>query len=62
MLSMDKSRYEGLIEQIDAYSWMKHDGIELSDCQKKHIRELRDIVLVFGGKAKKWVKLANELL
>lgn len=62
MSSIVETRYEGIIDQIDFYQWVRYDLGKLSPAQKKHLIELRDMISVFGERGEKWHNLANELL
>ncbi len=60
-MEITEQRYNGLTDQIDFYINLSQE-IELSNEQVKQLKELRDTIIVFGKRAKKWVKLVNEIL
>lgn len=57
-----ESRFNGIVEQIDFYAWKFHEVGKLSLAQKKHLKELRQQISVFGERAQKWEQLCEEML
>lgn len=60
--NMAESRFIGLTEQIDFYMWLKLDNGFLSEEQKAHCKKLKNTIIVFGRRAKKWATLCDELI
>lgn len=61
-MNIKETRFNGLIDEIDFYSWVYYDKGFLSKEQKKRCSEIKNILYVFGSRAKKWINLCNELI
>lgn len=61
-MNIVESRFIGLTEQIDFYLWLKNDNGSLSKEQKEHCTTLKNTIIVFGKRAKKWAALCDELI
>lgn len=61
-MNIAESRFIGLTEEIDFYMWIKIDNGFLSDGQKSSVKEIKNTIIVFGKRAKKWANLCDELI
>lgn len=59
---IEKSRFEGMCEQIEVLCNMHADNGMLSDAQIEQLKELRDSIIVFGDRAKPYIDMADEVL
>ena len=59
---LDESRYSGLVDQIDALLWMRHDNGSLSREQLVQLADLRNQVETYGERAAGWVKECDRAL
>ena len=62
MKDLTNERYLGLVEQIDFYSWVYFDNKILSKIQKNDLLRIKNSIIVFGSKAKKWIKIIDNIL
>jgi hypothetical protein len=57
-----ETRYSGLVDQIDALLWMRHDNGSLSREQLAQLADLRNQVETYGERAAGWVKECDRAL
>ena len=57
-----ESRYSGLVDQIDALMWMRHDNGSLSREQLAQLADLRNQIETYGERAAGWVKECDRAL
>ena len=57
-----KSRFDGLVEKIEYYSYMFDKNGTLSKEQISDLLKVRDTIMVFGTYGAKWASFADEIL
>ena len=57
-----ETRYSGLVDQIDALLWMRHENGSLSREQLAQLADLRNQVETYGERAAGWVKECDRAL
>ena len=62
MNNMERSRYFGILDQVTTYKDFYDRAGKLSEKQKEHLREIRDMITVFGECAKIWVNKIDKIL